>query len=67
MEVIRKLISKKQFDAMHVDGSLNKTAFNAELVTGLSRKNYWFQICIEMTVDCDTHSYAVIECHPRRG
>lgn len=60
--VIRKPINEETFNSLI---PFNKMAHKAEEITGLSKENYWFQVTMELTVDNNTNSFAVIESHPR--
>ena len=61
-QVDRKFITEDQFNELK---PFNKMADTAERITGLSKDEYWFQVTIEITRDCDRHGFAVIESHKR--
>jgi hypothetical protein len=58
----RKFISKDQFNSLK---PFNKKSKVASEIFGLSDAEYWFQVCIEVTVDCDRHAFAVLEAYKR--
>lgn len=60
--MFRKGITKEQFDELQ---PFNKQAHKVEELFGYSVKEYWFQIAIEVTRDCDTNTFATIEVHKR--
>ena len=60
----RKTITESEFRSLHPFDNMSK---QCELLTGLSSKDYWFQVTIECTVDCPRYGYAVLESHERRG
>lgn len=62
--MIRKQLSESQVELLKPFNCMSEIA---EKISGLSKEDYWFQIAIEVTVSSPTNSYAVLECHPRRG